>query len=82
MRDGAHVRPDRDREDQVWRFLASEPQQDPVTRVLLHETRLDLIRSIYPPAKGIRLLGVTVSVFEAEDVADLAQLGLQLGAIV
>ena len=31
----------------------------------LHQASLDLIRSIYPPRKGIRLVGVTVSNFDA-----------------
>ena len=31
----------------------------------LHRTSLDLVRSIYPPETGIRLVGVTVSNFEA-----------------
>jgi DNA polymerase-4 len=31
---------------------------------LLHRASLDLVRSIYPPEKGIRLVGVTVSNFE------------------
>jgi DNA polymerase-4 len=33
-------------------------------RELLHEASLDLVRSIYPPRTGIRLVGVTVSNFE------------------
>ena len=34
-------------------------------RALLHRASLDLVRSIYPPETGIRLVGVTVSNFEA-----------------
>jgi DNA polymerase-4 len=34
-------------------------------RSLLHETSLDLVRSIYPLEKGIRLVGVTVSNFSS-----------------
>ena len=34
-------------------------------RALLHRMSLDLIRSIYPPERGIRLVGVTVSNFAA-----------------
>jgi DNA polymerase-4 len=49
------------------------------TRELLHAVSLDLVRSVYPPAKGIRLLGVTLSSFEAEAAAAPAQLGLDLG---
>ena len=36
-------------------------------RALLHRTSLDLVRSIYPPETGIRLVGVTVSNFEAAE---------------
>ena len=50
-----------------------------LTRELLHAVSLDLVRSVYPPAKGIRLLGVTLSSFEAEDAVAPAQLGLDLG---
>ncbi len=49
-----------------------------LTRELLHAVSLDLVRSVYPPAKGIRLLGVTLSSFEAEDAAAPTQLGLDL----
>ena len=38
-------------------------------RALLHRTSLDLVRSIYPPEAAIRLLGVTVSGFEAPTTA-------------
>jgi hypothetical protein len=30
---------------------------------------LDLVRSVYPPAKGIRLLGVTMSGFGVDEAA-------------
>jgi len=33
-------------------------------RAVLRQTSLDLVRSIYPPQQGIRLVGVTVSNFE------------------
>lgn len=49
-----------------------------LTRELLHATSLDLVRSVFPPAKGIRLLGVTVSGFEADGAASSAQLDLDL----
>ncbi len=49
------------------------------THELLHGVSLDLVRSVYPSAKGIRLLGVTLSSFEREDAAAPAQLGLDLG---
>lgn len=48
----------------------------PITsRELLHETSLALVRSIYPVAIGIRLVGVSVSNFSSSDDA---QLDLQL----
>ena len=34
-------------------------------RAQLRQASLDLIRSVFPPEKGIRLVGVTVSNFEA-----------------
>jgi DNA polymerase-4 len=51
------------------------------SRDALRSASIDLVRSIYPPRLGIRLLGVTVSSFEDEDQvsADTGQLGLDLG---
>jgi len=51
------------------------------TRELLRAVSIELVRSIYPPQKGIRLLGVTLSSFEAEDVVSPTQLGLDLGLL-
>ena len=34
------------------------------SREALHEASLALIRSVYPPSKGIRLVGVTLSNFQ------------------
>jgi DNA polymerase-4 len=31
------------------------------TRAGLHEVALDLVRSVFPPPKGVRLVGVTLS---------------------
>lgn len=47
------------------------------SRSMLHEASLGLIRSIFPPAKGIRLVGVTLSNFLSDhpasgDLMDLA----------
>jgi DNA polymerase-4 len=39
------------------------------THQLLHRASLDLVRSVYPPEKGIRLVGVTVSNFETRHPA-------------
>jgi DNA polymerase IV len=44
------------------------------TRDRLHEVALDLIRSVFPPAKGIRLVGVTLSNFRSPDAGGEAQL--------
>ncbi|ONF97094.1 DNA polymerase IV [Sphingomonas jeddahensis] len=41
-------------------------------RTLLHRTSLELVRSIYPAETGIRLVGVTVSNFEAAEEVSAA----------
>jgi DNA polymerase-4 len=46
------------------------------SREQLHTTSLDLVRSIYPPETGIRLVGVTVSNFEAQSLAETEALPL------
>jgi DNA polymerase IV len=57
----------------------SRTAPNPVTtRELLHAISLDLVRSVYPPPQGIRLLGVTVSGFETEGVTKSGQLDLEL----
>src|SRR5579859_1930138 len=52
-----------------------------ISREALRAAGIELVRSIYPPRLGIRLLGVTVSSFEDEhqDDSDTGQLGLDLG---
>jgi DNA polymerase-4 len=44
----------------------------------LRRTSLDLIRSVYPPRRGIRLVGVTLSNFDREIALKNEQLGLGL----
>jgi DNA polymerase IV len=44
------------------------------TRDRLHEVALALIRSILPPAKGIRLVGVTISNFRVQNVGEGSEL--------
>lgn len=44
----------------------------------LREVSVDLVRSVFPPARGIRLLGVTLSSFEAPDAAEPRQFDLLL----
>jgi len=49
------------------------------TQEILRATSIDLVRTVFPPTKGIRLLGVTVSSFDAAEEQAPAQLGLDLG---
>ena len=44
------------------------------TREKLHEVALDLIRSVFPPPKGVRLVGVTLSNFRSQIVSEGAEL--------
>jgi DNA polymerase-4 len=48
------------------------------SRELLHAVSRTLVRSVFPPAIGIRLVGVTMSGFEHHDDAAPAQLGFDL----
>jgi DNA polymerase-4 len=45
----------------------------------LRQTSLDLIRSVFPPRLGIRLVGVTLSSFDQDAALGDEQLGLGLG---
>jgi DNA polymerase IV len=40
----------------------------------LHEVALDLIRSVFPPPKGVRLVGVTLSNFRSQIASERAEL--------
>jgi len=44
------------------------------TREKLHQVALDLIRSAFPPPKGIRLVGVTLSNFRSQTASEAAEL--------
>jgi DNA polymerase IV len=44
------------------------------TRHGLHEVALDLIRSVFPPPKGVRLVGVTLSNFQSQSASEAAEL--------
>ena len=44
------------------------------TRHGLHEVALDLIRSVFPPPKGVRLVGVTLSNFRSQSGSEAAEL--------
>jgi DNA polymerase-4 len=48
------------------------------SQAALHEASLDLVRSVYPVEKGIRLVGVSVSNFGNADRAEGAQLDLAI----
>jgi DNA polymerase IV len=43
-------------------------------RERLHEVALDLIRSVFPPPKGIRLVGVTISNFRVQSAGEGSEL--------
>jgi DNA polymerase IV len=44
------------------------------TREKLHQVALDLIRSIFPPPKGVRLVGVALSNFQSQSGGEAAEL--------
>jgi DNA polymerase-4 len=49
----------------------SSSSRSPIdSREKLHEVSLALVRTVFPPAKGVRLVGVTVSNFDAADPRD------------
>jgi DNA polymerase-4 len=50
-------------------------------RETLRRTSLDLVRSVYPPRLGVRLVGVTLSNFDREIALKDEQLGLALDAV-
>jgi hypothetical protein len=76
VREGAGFRPDSDRQGEVRGLSPGHPKPH-LLRVcrghdLLRQASVELVRTLLPTAKGIRLLGVTVSNFEdpPTDVAD------------
>ena len=44
------------------------------TREKLHQVASDLIRSVFPPPKGVRLVGVTLSNFRSQSAGEAAEL--------
>jgi DNA polymerase IV len=44
------------------------------TRDKLHQVAIDLIRSVFPPRKGVRLVGVTLSNFRSRAIGEAAEL--------
>jgi len=58
----------------------SRSQAGPIaTQPTLERISLDLLRSLFPPPRGVRLLGVTLSSLEAKGHTGPAQLALGLG---
>jgi DNA polymerase-4 len=47
------------------------------TREKLHQIALDLIRSVFPPPKGVRLVGVTLSNFRSPSGSEAAELSFR-----
>jgi DNA polymerase-4 len=43
------------------------------TREKLHQFALELIRSVFPPLKGVRLVGVTLSNFRSQSGSEAAE---------
>ena len=48
------------------------------SRAIIEQTSLDLLQPLFPPARGVRLLGVTLSNFDAVTVAENRQPALAL----
>jgi DNA polymerase-4 len=44
------------------------------TREKLHQIALDLVRSVFPPPKAVRLVGVTLSNFRSQALGEAAEL--------
>ena len=44
------------------------------TREKLHQVALDLIRSVFPPPKGVQLVGVSLSNFRSQTASEAAEL--------
>jgi DNA polymerase-4 len=44
------------------------------TREKLHQIALELVRSVFPPPKGVRLVGVTLSNFRSQSTSEAAEL--------
>jgi DNA polymerase-4 len=48
------------------------------SRATIEELSLDLLRPHFPPSRGVRLLGVTLSNFDATTVSENRQIALAL----
>jgi DNA polymerase IV len=54
--------------------MASRVASNSRDRYGLQEVALDLIRSVFPPPKGVRLVGVTLSNFQSQSGSEWAEL--------
>jgi DNA polymerase-4 len=48
------------------------------SRAIVEQLSLDLLRPHFPPSRGVRLLGVTLSNFDATAIAENRQIALAL----
>jgi DNA polymerase-4 len=48
------------------------------SRAIIEQLSLDLLRPHFPPSRGVRLLGVTLSNFDATAIAENRQIALAL----
>ena len=48
------------------------------SRAIIEQLALDVLRPLFPPSRGVRLLGVTLSNFDATTVAEYRQIALAL----
>ena len=48
------------------------------SRATIEQLSLDLLRPLFPPSRGVRLLGVTLSNFDATTVSENRQIALAL----
>src|SRR5262252_3802096 len=82
MRQAAGILPHSDRKDRIADFRQVTRSRTLPAMVTSQETlrnvSIDLVRTVFPPAKGIRLLGVTLSSFENADRSASKQLDLGL----
>jgi DNA polymerase IV len=61
------------------RITRSRSCGEPITsRAIIEQLSLDLLQPLFPPPRGVRLLGVTLSNFDATAVAENRQIALAL----
>ena len=87
VREDAGAGPHRDGEDQVGRLPAVDPQPNlggagrRVAGRAAARRASTWCGSVFPPAKGIRLVGVTLSNFQSARQEPVTQLDLALGLL-